>query len=246
MSQWQAKPRGGYIDWDSSATVTPDTEAFDNAEMIWGTLGSLAWNLPAVSAFIGVCCYESGLNPWRWQSDVLIAHDDNYNIYQSTAHGYGLNQFTPMGTYINGAAYSFGTFAPNYSDVSGMPHDGDSQCRFVNKACVELGYYFKRPNLNYQYPYMNFQTFISVTDAEVLNGQITFENLVYQWLNNYSRGAQESNTSWKVRVNSAKLFYIYLYGGEPPIPPTPPGPTPIPTYDSGKWWKYLPRLYRPF
>lgn len=207
-AKWSAKRTGPFITWDSSINVISSDEADGNIISAMLVYQELGWSLEAIAAVLGVQSYESGLNPWRWQSDDVIGSTD-YAGQSSTIHGYGLNQFTPFKTYEDGAKGYFPTYAPNFSDVSGKPEDGDSQCRFVNKACRQLGYYFKWSLGDYSvYPYMPFDEF---STTSITN----FENLVTQWLQNYSRGIPEHGTSFNQRVSAAEYCYGLMLGYDP-------------------------------
>lgn len=205
---WSAKETGPFITWDSNLNVISNAEADGNIISAWLVYQELGWSMEAVAAVLGVQCYESGLNPWRWQSDQVLSSTDTVG-QASTVHGYGLNQFTPFNTYKQGAQGYFPSYAPHFSDVAGSPDDGDSQCRFVHKACTQLGYYFKWSWGDYSvYPYMDFETFhtTNVTD---------FENLVTQWLQNYSRGIPEHNQSFEMRVAGAEYCYNLIRNYKP-------------------------------
>lgn len=92
---WHAKPSGAY-----SLTSTAGEE---NAREMYNYLTARGYTATAACGVIGNTINESGLNPWRWQSDT-------YNL----SGGYGLFQFTPASGYINGAA-SVQYYAPNLS-----------------------------------------------------------------------------------------------------------------------------------
>ena len=207
-AHWSAKPTGPFVSWDSNINLISSAEADGNIISAWLVYQELGWSMSAVAAVLGVQCYESGLNPWRWQSDQVLSSTDTGG-QSSIVHGYGLNQFTPFNTYERGAKGYFPTYAPNFSDLVGKPEDGDSQCRFVHKACTQLGYYFKWALGDYSvYPYMSFEEFHTTS-------VIDFNNLVTQWLQNYSRGIPEHGTSFEQRVAGARYCYGLILGYKP-------------------------------
>lgn len=216
---WFAKNTGGYVTlgYDSNTglgTVTSTLQADYNIQAAWTAFASKGWSQNAVAAVLGVCAYESGWNPWRWQSDILIASTDYYNLHTATTHGYGLNQFTPAWTYI-GEAYPFAGFAPNYLDQAGRASDGNAQCIYIDHACSQLGYYFKSslgpPYTDYDtYPYIPFNDFYQTTITD-------FTNLVCQWLWNYGRGMPETTQSLAMRVAAAEYAFVTIGGTLPSI-----------------------------
>lgn len=77
-----AQPSGGY------SITSP--EGTNNIYEVYNYLGPLGYDKQCVIGMLGNIAAESGLNPWRWQSDT-------YNL----SNGYGLVQFTPASDYIN-------------------------------------------------------------------------------------------------------------------------------------------------
>lgn len=210
---WQAKITGAY--------GRTSTEAYDNAVEVWNTLGSLGWSLNAVCGLLGNQEYESGYNPWRWESDDVLPHNSPL-IPSSRVHGYGLFQFTPSGKYIlDPNAQAYAEYAPNFSDQTGQPTDGIAQLKFMD----EYGDYISTS----AYP-LSFSQFKVSTD--------TPEYLAGAWVYNYERPADPSATI-AGRRESARYWYQVLQG-LPPIPPIPP----TPTSSSGfKWWKFCRRRF---
>lgn len=92
---WYAKPRGAY-------KLTSD-EAKANMVEISDYLLSQGYTPAAIAGVIGNSYGESGLNPWRWQSDTV-----------NEKAGYGLFQYTPASGYIYECADVEG-YAPNLS-----------------------------------------------------------------------------------------------------------------------------------
>lgn len=188
---WHVKATGGY----GYATA----EAFDNAVQIYDILYSLGWGLGAISGVLGNLQFESELNPWRWESDQILASDDPQIDY-STTHGYGLFQFTPSGKYAHAPeARSIPGFGPNYSDKAGSDFDGYAQLLFVDQYAD----YIATPT----YP-------ISYADFKLLTSNPRYCADV--WLRNYERGTA---SHW--REDYAEHWYNVLYyvtPGQPDIP----------------------------
>ena len=132
MAQWHAKATGAY--------GRTSNEAKDNAEMFYGVMSSLGWCLEAVSAALGNQSGESGYNPWRWGNDNVLASNSQWidqREYDAQGnlinHAYGLFQQDPAGKYLHRQyAMALPTYAPNYSNQSGQPYDGDAQCRYLH------------------------------------------------------------------------------------------------------------------
>lgn len=102
---WQAKMRGGYpIDSKAWLENAEEIMAYFQTERHWyknpyhydsdGVLEytdpKIVWHTPRdnLLGMIGNLYAESGLNPWRWQSDTV-----------NTSGGYGLLQYTPSTKY---------------------------------------------------------------------------------------------------------------------------------------------------
>lgn len=188
---WHAKSTGGYL--------KEDVEAQENAILIYSELSSYGWTLSAVSGFLGSVGAESGYNPWRWESDVVIASTDSYNISVATNHGYGLVQFTPASKYVwDGYAQSLNNFSPNYSDQTGTPEDGRAQCEFLNS---NADYYSTSA---YPQSYAEFKAWTG-----------TPEEAASIWLHNYERGGYNTEQD---RRNLARWWYDFLGGITPPTP----------------------------
>ena len=79
---WQAKPHGYY--------GINSNEGHDNIDQIWNQMQADNYTTEAAAGAMGNVYAESGLNPWRWQSDTVNLHA-----------GYGLFQYTPASGYIN-------------------------------------------------------------------------------------------------------------------------------------------------
>lgn len=214
---WYAKPSGSYA-WGS-------TEADQNTSNIADILTTNGCTIEVCSGVIGNVRGESGLNPWRWQSD-------RFNL----SNGYGLYQYTPASGYINNAiAQANPYYAPNKSTITqtsgAMPHDGACQTQVMIDN--SLG---KWVNTCWR-SYWSTSTYSSIyTDTRyILNtwgdgsrisiGQFKSINDVYYATLCFLacfEGPRVPNIT--VRYNMATEVYQYLTGS--PVPPTPPGPTP--------------------
>lgn len=214
MAQWHAKARGAY--------GRSSTEATENAEMFYGVMSSLGWSLEAVAAALGNQSGESGYNPWRWGGDNVLATDSPWIDTRepdgqggTVNHAYGLFQQDPAGKYLHRAyAQALSTYAPNYSNQAGQPHDGDAQCRYLHWICSDSGGGEWLPSASATYG-MSFSDFY--TNAQ--NKRVAF--LVRTFFHCYERGTWDS-----VRITDAEYWYNYLGGVTPPTPPEPPTPTP--------------------
>ena len=260
LNLWKAKIRGSYVSWtwnsilERLSNFAIDNDGIDNAWAARGCYNDLGWSDAAISAVVGMQCWECGLNPWRWQGDNVLAYTDHQGRYVDTTHGYGLPQFTPQAVYSDPSGYGassvlvnfyntdpdfIANFAPNYSDVAGRASDGEAQCRYIDAECSlsGAGVYFRRRKNNapmyYEYGYMDFPTFKTIALGQSYTSQdstanchyktytVTLDILIYQWLNNYGRGAAETSQSTAVRSTAASYLYN-LYTGTPPPHPIPP------------------------
>ena len=200
---WQAQTTGGY-----SRT---SNEAFQNAICTYRKLSGLGWTLNAICAVLGNIGYESAYNPWRWESDAVPS-------YPSTpAYGYGLPQFTPSSKYISDTnAQGYSGYAPNWSDHTGNPNDGDAQLEFIHNFA---DYY---STTAYPLSYSEFKT-----------STLGPGDLAKAWLYNYERPADPSSTEndradeaiywygvlaqYDPNANVRKKMPLWMYCGAPPL-----------------------------
>ena len=197
---WNSKSTGAY--------ARESQEAYDNALMAWSILNSRGWTLLAFCGFWGNVGSESGWNPWRWQSDIVLPEGDPRIEYQN-GHTYGLVQWDPASKYISGGR-SYNGYGPNYSDRPGDQDEGNAQVYFMDDTAVSSGQYFPNPNYNYQVTYDQYK-------AMTLDNY-TFEYATRAWFYNYERGTWDNQ-----RVVSCEYFYNVLQGVTPPDPPGPGG-----------------------
>lgn len=197
---WHCKPTGGYL--------KESTEAYDNAVMGYSILASRGWSLLAFCGMWGNVQSESGYNPWRWQSDIILPVGDP-RIYHQNAHAYGLCQWDSASKYIDGGQGYTG-YAPNFSDRQGGINDGTAQLNFLDDTAVSSGQYFPNPNYSYQISYANYKL-------------MTIDNYSYEyatraWFHNYERGTWDS-----ARTTACQYWYNTLQG----VTPVPVGNIPI-------------------
>lgn len=188
---WYAKSTGSYSR-DSAAAIA-------NAKEIANVLsGSCGWTINAVCGLLGNMAAESGYNPWRWESDSILASTDTSLIATSTTHGYGLVQFTPAGKYINNAS-SYAGYGPNFSNKIGKATDGQAQMLYIND---HADYYATS-----SYPLSYAQYKASTESADYLAAA---------WLYNYERPADPSATI-NARQSNA-LYWAGVLDGYIPVP----------------------------
>lgn len=203
---WSVAPTGAY--------ANSSTEANNNARLIQSQLSSYGYSYNAICAVLGNIGYESGYNPWRWQSDIILASTDTYKINNQTDHAYGLFQFDPAGQYVNNAsAQTLVQFGVNFSDIAGNADDGFAQIYYMN--FLSGGYI---PTTAYP---------LSFADFKASTASVAY--LTKAWMYNYERGTWNNQ-----RVVNAEYWYNHLS----PTPPTPG------TYRKMPWIYYLKRRRR--
>lgn len=204
---WHAKRTNGYSH--------SDTEAQENALEIWTILGSRGWTKNAVCGLLGNFAQESGYNPWRWESNVVLSSTDP-RIDTSRTNGYGLGQFTPAGKYIHSQySPSYPGYGPNFADITGDVNDGNAQILFIDE---HADYY---PTTAYPWSYSEYK-------AKTESSEI----MTRAWFANYERG-DPSVANMPFRISEAAYWYMTL-------PNTPPGPTPTERKGMPLWMKIFP------
>lgn len=183
---WHVQVTGGY--------AQGSTEANENALEICNILRGRGWSDNAISGVLGNMQYESGINPWRWESDDVLSITDTSTIATSTSHGYGLTQFTPAGKYIYSSyAQGYAEYAPNFSDHTGNATDGIAQTIFVDEHADYI------PTTQFPMSYASFKVYTG-TPYECAN----------IWWKNYERSA--SPTFPTARGDSAAYYYNLITG----------------------------------
>ena len=207
---WHAKPTGGYS--------RNSDEGQDNVREMALVMIGQGWSLPAIAAMLGNGAGEGGLNPWRWEGDVILASTDTYEIDVAQDHGYGLFGFTPAGSYIHDTwAMAQPNYGPNFSDIPGIPQDGANQMAYFART-VESN--FVHEGWLYNYYYDDFQNvgvdiddFYWMTFEEFKAGNDTIENLTgafelcYEKPNDYAAAS-----SYQDRVDDAQYWLTWLQG----------------------------------
>lgn len=198
---WHCKATGGYL--------KESQEGYDNALMAWGIMNSRGWSLLAFCGMWGNVQSESGYNPWRWQSDIVLPQGDP-RIYYQNAHAYGLCQWDAASKYIDGGV-GYAGYAPNFSDHPGGLTDGNAQLRFLDDTAVSSGQYYPNPYYNYQISYDNYKL--------MTYPAYSYEYAARAWFHNYERGTWDNG-----RTTACQYWYETLSGI---TPPTPGGNIPI-------------------
>lgn len=206
---WSAKPTGGY--------ARESAEGQGNARELANTMAARGWSRNAIAAMLGNGAGESGLNPWRWESDDVptYARYAGWSASEALNHGYGLFGFTPARRYIEGGATLPG-YAPNFADRAGSATDGAAQAQYFAASAGSSwshglhDYYaddFAGIGVNIDdFYYMSFQTFVLGND--------TIENLVGAFELCYEKPADyAAASSYNYRVEQAKYWLSVL----PPV-----------------------------
>lgn len=199
---WHCKNTGAYL--------KESTEAYDNALMAWSILNSRGWSLLAFCGMWGNVQSESGYNPWRWQSDIVLPQGDP-RIYYQNAHAYGLCQWDAASKYIDGGV-GYPGYAPNFSDHVGGVNDGTAQIYFLDDTAVQSGQYY--PNTAYPSTAVTYDVYKAITYPTY-----SYDWAARAWFHNYERGTWDSG-----RTTACQYWYETLSGV---TPPTPPGRIPI-------------------
>lgn len=197
---WYAKPSGGY-------SIT-STEGTANVWEIYNQLKD-SWTVEAISGMIGNLSAESGLNPWRWQSDTVDL--------TSNTKGYGLPQFTPAYGYINDYGKGVEGYAPNLSTstTTSGANASDGKAQIIVIDTDKAGKYINRKSyctfldISSAYPFSNYKQLTDLYTATVA------------WLYNYEFPKDHSKAVADARYTRASTVYQILKGQEPPTPPTP-------------------------
>lgn len=208
---WHNQNTGGFL--------RTSVEAQDNAWMVYNTLRSLGWLVNPICAMLGNVEHESAYNPWRWQSDIVLAMNSaqiGVLCGGNTAHAYGLCQQDPAAKYIyRPYSQALPDFQPNFSDRPGGANDGTAQLQYLHWICQngdpDCGSNEWLPGASATYG-MQYNDFITDT-AHTIN----FLTHTFFWC--YERG------TWSdTRVTAAQYWYDF-FQGTPPEPPTPIPPT---------------------
>ena len=218
---WYAKTYGGY--------ARDSTEAHSNANEIALALYGNNWCKESVCALLGNGAGESGLNPWRWESNDIptVAQFEAWTDQEARLHGYGIFQFTPAKKYINStnqSIYANAGYAPNFADSAGNANDGRAQTLFFMNS-VSSDWLHELYNYYYDdfigigvditpWYYTTFDNFKNGVDN---NGNpLTLDELVGVFELSYERpGDTYAASSYSARCDSASYWYSQI---NPPSP----------------------------
>lgn len=209
---WYAKPSGSY-------NLASD-EAKGNMVEMADYLLAQGYKPAAVAGIIGNAYAESGLNPWRWQSDTV-----------SIQAGYGLFQYTPASGYIDGCA-DVEWYSPNLSTShqteGAEAADGMAQVIVfdTNKLLKWVGtcwrpYWDKQKHSDL---YTMRQTILTNNGDGTRLSMEQFKSIEYLEHSTFAflacfEGPAVPNL--QPRVEYSNIAYLYLFGEIPPQPPTP-------------------------
>ena len=211
---WSAKVYGGY---DRTSN-----EAQGNAQEMANALQAVGWSVNAVCAMLGNGAGESGLNPWRWESDDVptYAQYQSWTADEASSHGYGLFGFTPASKYIEGGK-SFAGYAPNFSDRPGRSSDGNAQTLYF-RGTVESSWsqglydYYKD---DFAAIGVDIDDFYFMSFDDFIKGNNTIENLVGAFELLYEKPADWAAAgSYNTRVDNAKYWLTVIKGGGGGLP----------------------------
>lgn len=228
---WYAKATGGYS--------ARSDEGQSNALEIASVFSSVGFSLKSIAAILGNGAGESGLNPWRWESDNVPTYQQylNWTDQQAQSHGYGLFGFTPAKKYINGC-YALTGYAPNFSDVQGNASDGQAQTMYMTTYISQswshgLHNYYAD---NFSNIGVNIDGFYNMTYDEFVGGNDSIENLTGAFELCFEKPSDTAAaSSYSNRVQSANTWYQFLTDH-----PIPPMPTPITKRKMPVWMMLRP------
>lgn len=192
---WNAKNIGGY------SVGTSEWE--ENIDQIAAYLRPIGWTDEAIAGVIGNMTAESGLNPWRWNSDNWRSTLN----YQDPPIAYGLLQYYPSTKYIDDPlSEDYPGYGPNFSDQAGDPADGLAQLHWLtdNPSAWGPASWSPYPDITslYQYSRMDLET---------------IDTMVHIFLANYERPSYEdAQSSLPVRQSAGRAAYEYLTGHPTP------------------------------
>lgn len=221
MAGWHAKATGGY--------TRTSKEGTDNANMMCVALLDEGWSLSSVCAMLGNGAGESGLNPWRWESDDVptVAEFQSWTSEQARSHGYGIFSFTPADKYVNSVnASQFSKwYGPNFSDRKGKASDGEAQTRYFIQTVASAwshnlhDYYYD----NFDEIGVNIDLFYDMTFDEFISGyrngaEIPLAYLVGAFELCYEKPADwAAASSYQTRCENA-VYWLTYFRETPPTP----------------------------
>lgn len=241
---WHAKAEDWYRPPDYSASPIDygDPDGCENVDMINSMFNAQGFNQNAIAAIIGNWQGEGGLNPWRWQSDIVPTYQQFVGGWDSSDyHGYGLPGWTPPKSYINSTNANYAGFAPHFASGQYPGHpanasDGNAQvlyfldiaaANFVNYVADDYAddfppsfnfynYFYRDPVSSNIWGWNNFKSGYYES-----GGQIPLDVLTGAFMFRWEKpSAGGTDYVWQQRVGWANNWYQYLTG-HPPAPPTP-------------------------
>lgn len=205
---WSAKPTGAYSK-DSA-------EGKENVKEIARMLDNAGWDIKAMAALLGNGAGESGLNPWRWESDNVptVAQFNSWTPAETLIHGYGIFGYTPANKYINStSAGLYDGYSPNFADSPGTPQDGKAQVSYFLDT-VESNW--TGGNYNYYYDDfitygVNIDNFYFINFEDFIAGDDDLANLVGAFELKYEKPADwAAASSYFYRVQAAEDWLQFL------------------------------------
>lgn len=151
---WYAKPNGSYgvgsDEWNA------------NVFAFWEVCERLGYTKEACAGMIGNSQGESGMNPWRWQSDKV-----DYSM------GYGLFQYTPASGYFDDYGKTSSYYSPNTSTttqtIGASPNDGIAQIECIGSSGKYSGGSSRVERIKPYYPtcenYQTLEDFKKISDV---------------------------------------------------------------------------------
>ena len=223
---WHVQPIDGF--------PKETNEAHDNALMIASLLMGRGWSLKSVCAVLGNIQGESGMNPWRWESDNywgIPTYNEawGWTPAQLSEHGYGFFQYTWFTTYAReGSAYP--GFGINYQDRAGSDLDGQCQILYMDNdldnPSSAYGWntnHFDEYNDVFLPEGIDISTFYYMPISDFRSGaNYTLDELTAAFQLCYERPrAIVAYGGYLFRKDIAQYYYDYL--STQPIPPYPLG-----------------------
>lgn len=155
---WKAKPSGGYT-YDSEEGKENITEITNILRTTYN------YTDEAITGVIVNCLSESGLNPWRWESDIYPP--------EAYARGCGLFGFTPYSRYLSYDTAGLMNLSTSQVTVGASPTVGKQQVELMANGTwgwVSSGW---RPYWNVEtYPEL-YARWLRCIDKYGSNGRIT-------------------------------------------------------------------------
>jgi hypothetical protein len=228
---WNAKTSGNY--------TLSDNEGQENTDEIARLLQAINyiepaydnWSIEAIAALVGNVLNEGGLNPWRWESDI-VPTVQQFNDWESQGtgsnHGYGLFGFTSPWRYINSTnatRYSQWGYGPNFLDSAGNVNDGDAQILFMLSEIKPLWrnrgptWVINRYGNTFSYfglDSTSINNIANMTFDDFIEGNYTIDELAASFMVHYE--APSENPEYNHldrRMESAREAYEYLTGVHP-------------------------------